>query len=305
MEGISAVITTYNREEDCRRAVKSVLNQSTSLDVEIIVVEDGSEEEYDAEWFTSKGCIYLKIENSGMCAARNLGFGRATYPWIALLDDDDWWRPNHLQVLSGEIQNAGEEVVMVYTQGTDFFGDGRFVDRPFKQPEVGQSDLDFIFDNGRLTSATCYRKSAVLASPFTGKDRFSEDIWHSGRLLNGGRSIPIHKSTVMINHTTMGATRGANKRTYLAAVTAYSQMKLDSDFQSVRGSVFAEKLAWWYYFGLRHVSQELDWKQWFRAVRGLLKYNSVSVRYPSKSIRRAASNARLIACALRQRLFAR
>ena len=131
------VITTYNREEDCRRAVKSVLTQSTSLDVEVIVVNDGSEEEYDADWFTSKGCVYLKIKNSGMCAARNLGFDRATYPWVALLDDDDWWKPKHLSALLSVIQNAEERVVMVYTQVTDFFADGSQVDRSFKpqQPE--------------------------------------------------------------------------------------------------------------------------------------------------------------------------
>ena len=36
--GISVVITTYNREEDCKRAVNSVLAQSASLAVEIVIV---------------------------------------------------------------------------------------------------------------------------------------------------------------------------------------------------------------------------------------------------------------------------
>lgn len=301
MEGVSVVITTYNREEDCKRAVKSVLAQSTSLDVDIIIVDDGSQEKYDVDWFTSKGCTYVKTENGGYCSARNVGFGKASYDWVALLDDDDWWKPNHIQALLSVIQDAEEGVVMVYSQVTDFFADGSHLDRPFKQQQSDQSDLDFIFDNGRLPSATCYRRSAVLKRPFEGNDRFSEDIWHSGRLLKEGRSIPVHECTVMYNQTSMGATRGSNKRTYLAAVTAYSQMRLDSDFQSVRDSIFVEKLAWWYYFGLRHVSQELGWKQWFQAVKGLLNHNSVSIRYPSKSMRRTASNVQLIVGALRKR----
>lgn len=302
IEGVSVVITTYNREEDCKRAVNSVLAQSTSLDVEIVIVDDGSKDDYDSVWFTSKGCTYLKIDNAGMCAARNVGFDRASFPWVALLDDDDWWKPNHLQVISRVIQDAGEEVVMVYTQGTAYYGDGRLVDRLFKQPEEGQSDLDFIFDNGRLTSATCYRRSAVLARPFQGNDRFSEDIWHSGRLLSSGRSIAVHVCTVMINHTTMGATRGADKRTFLAATRAYAAMRLDPDFASVRDSLFHEKLAWWYYFGLRHVSPDLDRKQWLQAVTRLISYNSVSMRYPFKAVRRAASNVQLIFGALLKRL---
>ena len=299
--GISVVITTYNREEDCKRAVNSVLAQSASLAVEIVIVDDGSGDVYDADWFKEKGCNYLKIQNSGLCAARNVGFNRASYTWVALLDDDDWWMPNHLKHLVNVIQEDDDDVVMVYTQVTDYFADGSQMDRSFKQPQPGQSDLDFIFDNGRMPSATCYRRSAVLAKPFEGNDRFSEDIWHSGRLLNGGRSIPVHECTVMYNQTSLGATRGSNKRTYLAAVAAYSSMRLDSDFHSVRDSVFKEKLAWWHYFGLRHVSKELDWKQWRRAVIGLLRYNSVPMRHPLRSFRRVASNGKLIANALNKR----
>ena len=52
MSEFSVVITTYNRKADCRRAVNSVLAQSTSLIVEIIIVDDGSKDDYDVEWFT-------------------------------------------------------------------------------------------------------------------------------------------------------------------------------------------------------------------------------------------------------------
>jgi len=302
MKGVSVVITTYNREEDCKRAVNSVLAQATSLDVEIVIVDDGSDDDYDADWFTSKGCSYIKTKNGGYCAARNVGFERASYPWVALLDDDDWWKPNHLKVLCSAIQKVNEDVVMVYSQVTDFYADGSQLDRSFKEQQSDQSDLDFIFDNGRLPSATCYRKRSVLETPFEGNDRFSEDIWHSGRLLSKGRSVPVHECTVMYNQTSMGATRGSNKRTYLAAIKAYSTMRIDADFHSVRDSVFDDKLAWWYYFGVRHVSQELDWKQWRHAVSGLVAYNSVSMRHPIRSFRRALSNGQLIMGALGKRL---
>jgi len=303
MSEFSVVITTYNREADCRRAVNSVLAQSTSLIVEIIIVDDGSKDDYDVEWFTGKGCTYVKTANGGYCAARNVGFSIATHEWVALLDDDDWWKPDHLNVMSTKIQNAQSDVVMVYSQVTDFFADGSQVDRLFKIQGGDQSDLDFIFENGRLPSATCYKKSAVTEIPFAGNDRFSEDIWHSGRLLSKGRSIPVHECTVMYNQTSMGATRGSNLRTYLAAITAYSGMRCDPDFRSVRDSIFIEKLAWWYYFGLLHVSSELNWKQWSNAAKGLLRYNSVALHHPFKAMRRTISNIQLILNTLAKRLL--
>ena len=303
IKGISVVIATYNREGDCRRAVNSILDQSSPLDLQIIIVDDGSKEEYDVGWFTERGCSYMKIDNSGVCAARNIGFGLATNVWVALLDDDDWWKPNHLELLSEVIQSAKEDVVMVYSQVTDFFADGSEMNRQFKQRLPGQSDLDYIFDNGRMPSATCYRRSAVVQVPFEGTDFFSEDIWHSGRLLSTGKSIPVFECTVMYNQTSMRTTRGWNKRTYLAAIATYSKMRSDPDFQSVRVSLFDEKLAYWYYFGIRHVSMELNFRQWVSAVTGLLRYNSVSMRQPVKSLRRAASNVQLILTAFGKRLL--
>lgn len=303
IKGISVVIATYNRQEDCKRAVNSILSQSTSLSLEIVIVDDGSDDIYDAEWFTERGCTYLKIENSGVCAARNTGFNHTAFDWVALLDDDDWWKSNHLELLAQVIHDADDDVVMVYSQVTDFYADGSQKDRSFKERDARQSDLDFILDNGRLPSATCYRRSAVIESPFVGTDFFSEDIWHSGRLLRQGKGIPVYECTVMYNQISMRTTRASNKRTYLAAIETYSLMRFDPDFESVRDSVFDEKLAWWYYFGIRHISKELSWKEWVIAVQGLFRYNSVSFSNPSRSLRRVASNVQLITYAFGERLF--
>ena len=97
MPFFSVVIPAYNRAEPLRRAVESVLAQ-TFRDFELIVVDDGSgddtprlEEEY-------RGRLrYLRQENRGVSAARNLGIRMSSSPHIAFLDSDDLWLPGKLE----------------------------------------------------------------------------------------------------------------------------------------------------------------------------------------------------------------
>jgi glycosyltransferase involved in cell wall biosynthesis len=101
---ISAVIPTYNRAHLIGRAIESVLGQRYAP-TEVIVIDDGSTdrtrqvvESYDAR------VRYVFQSNSGVSTARNRGVKEARFEWIAFLDSDDCWLPDHL----GRIVNAIE-----------------------------------------------------------------------------------------------------------------------------------------------------------------------------------------------------
>jgi GT2 family glycosyltransferase len=65
----------------------------------VIVVDDGSADT-SAEVATRFGARVVAHEhNRGQVAARNTGIIAARQPWIAFLDSDDEWLPNHLQEL--------------------------------------------------------------------------------------------------------------------------------------------------------------------------------------------------------------
>lgn len=95
---VSAIVTTYERPELCRRAVRSIAAQTREPD-EIIVVEDASETGID-DWLAAEfpSATYISHEtNHGLAAARNTGLSIATGEYVAYLDDDDEWKPHRLE----------------------------------------------------------------------------------------------------------------------------------------------------------------------------------------------------------------
>jgi glycosyltransferase involved in cell wall biosynthesis len=94
---VSVIIPTYNRAQRLGKAIDSVLAQSHQ-DFELIVVDDGSEDNTDEliENYNSD-IVYIRQENSGAAAARNRGIEKAHYNLLAFLDSDDWFAENKLK----------------------------------------------------------------------------------------------------------------------------------------------------------------------------------------------------------------
>ncbi|RLF83553.1 glycosyl transferase, partial [Thermococci archaeon] len=97
---VSVIIPTYNRANLLKRAIASVLNQ-TFTDFELIVVDDASPDNTpEVVRSINDGRIrYVRLKkNSGGPVARNTGIRKARGRFIALLDDDDEWLPNRLEL---------------------------------------------------------------------------------------------------------------------------------------------------------------------------------------------------------------
>lgn len=95
---VSVVIPAYNAAGMVADCLNSVLAQSYK-GFEIILVNDGSPDtealEYALRPFGS-GVCYVKQTNRGPSAARNAGILRARGKYVAFLDSDDTWLPDHL-----------------------------------------------------------------------------------------------------------------------------------------------------------------------------------------------------------------
>jgi glycosyltransferase involved in cell wall biosynthesis len=98
----SVVIPLYNKEPHVKRSVSSVLGQSFS-DFELIIINDASTDNSVKEVlkFNDKRIqlLHRSEPGNGGYKARNLGIEKANGQWIALLDADDEWFPEHLEKL--------------------------------------------------------------------------------------------------------------------------------------------------------------------------------------------------------------
>ena len=105
MSFFSVIISVYNKSKTIQDTLQSALNQ-TFIDFEIIIIDDGSKDESASviATFNDARINYFYQENAGVSVARNSGIEKSAGKVIAFLDADDYWCPNHLQVLHDLIQ---------------------------------------------------------------------------------------------------------------------------------------------------------------------------------------------------------
>jgi len=120
---VSVIIPTYNRAQFISEAVESALADRDAVDLEVIVVDDGSTDE-TSEVVSAFGDAvrYLHQANAGASSARNAGIRAARGKWVALLDSDDVWMPGKLTHQLAELR-AHPEAVAHFTNA--------LIDRPF------------------------------------------------------------------------------------------------------------------------------------------------------------------------------
>ena len=163
---VSVVISTYHGVENIERALQSVLHQTYS-NIDVIVVDDNGEgTEYQAETkkIVSKydSVRYICHEkNRNGSAARNTGIKAAKGEYVALLDDDDAYRPDKISKQMITLL-AKKECSLCYTGFDIHYPDGRVV-------TTIQTDEGYLFNAVMLrkisgqTSTLLFKKDAALS----------------------------------------------------------------------------------------------------------------------------------------------
>jgi glycosyltransferase involved in cell wall biosynthesis len=109
---VTVIIATYNKSSTLRYAIDSVLWQ-TLADFELWVIGDACTDdtsEVVATYDDPRVFWYNLPENSGyQSAPNNEGLRRARGEYIAYLNHDDLWFPNHLRVLVDQIEESGAD----------------------------------------------------------------------------------------------------------------------------------------------------------------------------------------------------
>lgn len=110
---VSVVIPTYNRAEDLRRCLESLVAQ-TLQDFEVLVCDDGSTDHTAMVAEEFQGRLNLRYEYAenfgGPARPRNRGVAAARAPYVAFLDSDDWWAPSKLEMSLAALENGADVV---------------------------------------------------------------------------------------------------------------------------------------------------------------------------------------------------
>lgn len=114
---VSVIVPTFNRKALLARTLHSIVNQKSatylgdSVQIEIIVVDDGSTDSTEAMMRCDFPSVqYFHQSNRGVSAARNAGIALAKGEWIALLDSDDEWLPEKLAKQFKLLEETGLEI---------------------------------------------------------------------------------------------------------------------------------------------------------------------------------------------------
>lgn len=121
---LSVIIPAYNAEKTMRRCLDSILKSIQQAAVEIICIDDGSN---DAtwnvlRWYASQfSCIHVfHKENGGVGSARNAGLAKATGNYITWIDADDYVTPDWYASIHEKLQQYQPDCLFFdyfYTQG--------------------------------------------------------------------------------------------------------------------------------------------------------------------------------------------
>jgi hypothetical protein len=150
----SVVIPAYNARPTLRRAVLSVLHQ-TAGDFELVVVDDGSTDGSRNVVPDDPRVRVVTQENRGEGPARNAGIEAARRAWVAFLDADDAWHPDHLAELD-RIRRKVPDAALISTRTTYSARRGR------RRARIGE--ISFFEQPWAISSSSvAIRRDAALA----------------------------------------------------------------------------------------------------------------------------------------------
>lgn len=164
MKIVSAIITTHNRIELLKRAIKSVYSQ-TYPNIELIVVDDASTDgTFDYCKKLPLQYIHIpKSESKGGNYARNQGIRAAKGEYIAFLDDDDYWLSTKIEKQLNLIERKGCELVYCGTRIENVSTSGIIYQDRLPNPRYyGDMHKKILIESCTITSNILVSRQAIL-----------------------------------------------------------------------------------------------------------------------------------------------
>lgn len=200
---VSVLITCYNAGRFLKETLDSVLAQ-TYADYEIIVADDGSDDNTGEIVAGYPQVRYFYKSHSGISATRNFALSKAKGELITFLDADDLWKPEKLEKQVSYL-DSHPDCQLIFTLAQNFFHGNR-EEMTDRQRQLMDANLD----NCLMTC--CIRRSLYdTYGGYSEQYPYGEDthwvtrLWAAG--INMHHCIPeilylrrIHGGNISLSH---------------------------------------------------------------------------------------------------------
>lgn len=170
---VSVLIAVYNTDFSLvKRAIDSVLNQDIEEGVELIIIDDGSDNDTWRQLLSyamvhDDQIVYLRHANRGQSKSIMRGIAISTGEFITILDADDEYKPNHLRACLAAV--ADVDLIASTTETIVDSDDDYYV------PDKYDHSLLVHVDNCILFATLFGRREVFLDMEF--QDRYGADAY--------------------------------------------------------------------------------------------------------------------------------
>ena len=208
---VSVIVPTFNRPTLLPRALDSLKDQ-TYKNFEAIVINDGGTDVKDIVACYPFVRYIAHEKNKGLSAARNTGLKAAKGRYIAYLDDDDWYHPNHLAILVKAIW--GRQAVYSDAEAIDRVGS------PTSEHFIFKNDYDakkLPIENLFPCNAVLHEKSLIDEVGYFDESLENSEDWdmwvRMSKIVNWFH-VPVITCVVDRTRPTMSSNVQAMRRTF-------------------------------------------------------------------------------------------
>jgi glycosyltransferase involved in cell wall biosynthesis len=190
---VLVVIPTYKRPEGLVRAVDSALSQ-TYEDLIVVVVDDGGGLP-DLRPDPRLRAVSLSRNSATLGLVRNVGIDLADSEFIAFLDDDNVWTPDHVATAVAALHDD-PTLAAVYTSVRRLWPDGSELDvlaEPFNRVKLREDP--YVDSNSIVVRRSSNRGFSVL--PRSKSTLPKEDWEYVWRMSRRGRLAHVPRITVL------------------------------------------------------------------------------------------------------------
>ena len=244
---VSVIIPAFNVANFISETLDSVLAQ-TFQDYEIVLINDGSP---DTEEFESilkpylENIIYLKQENLGAGAARNVAIEHARGKLLAFLDGDDIWFPEFLESQVKFLEENDYDLVYAdaYLFGGSALDGRRYMENA---PSKGEANFESLLDLrcNVITSGTVARKDAVMNSGMFEWERVRAHDFHLWlRMTQRGSRIGYQKKALLKYRMHLDSLSGNSIQRVEREIDVYQRVTKMMDLNQIQKQIVERRIA--------------------------------------------------------------